>query len=188
MDEPEIKKLAKEFLEKEKKCKVRSKSDKIRPKGFELKLPQKFKRGLREERKRKKQILDIIGISEEGEIYIVECKAGVISRPLDGIGQLTRYYILVEKLGFKFFKKKIEEKWIKNNQKLREWISRSDRSKLRYYLAVPKDREEPWNEILKKSCEYLGFKESDKYKKILLFEACEKTRDGQKKTVEANGA
>lgn len=154
MGENRVKNRAREYLKENKKCKIIPKEVVWTPKNLEI-----------------QQKLDIVGIKKSGEIYVVECKAGKIGRPLQGIGQLTRYRVLIKK-DFDTFKGRLEE-WAEDDQELQKRISKSDESKLRYYLAVPKKRSGTWDKILKKCCKLLGFTQRE-YRDILLFRArCE---------------
>lgn len=164
MKEQNVKNLARDYLKKVKKCIVREKSN-----G----KPKEFQWELEELKKRTNQKLDVVGISKKGKIYVVECKAGLINRPLRGAGQLLRYRVLIER-NFEKFRENLED-WSKRDRKSENRkesevrISKNDESKLRYYLAVPKYREKEWNEILEECCRYLGFKREKEYRNILVF-------------------
>lgn len=147
MDENRVKKRAREYLKEYKKCKIMPKEVVWTPNGLQ------------------QQKLDIVGVSPRGKTYVVECKAGVIGRPLQGVGQLTRYRVLIEG-DFSGFQRKLGE--LAEDNELKKRITKISESKLRYYLAVPKNRSKEWSEILQECCRYLGFKEK-KYRDILVF-------------------
>lgn len=101
-------------------------------------------------------IPDIVGVSENGEVYVVECKAGEISHPLHGVGQLTRYRVAIEKNPLEEFKRALKTA-AKDRKVLLERIPHIQKPKLRYYLAVPKKRSKKLAKILKRYLRRLGF-------------------------------
>jgi len=73
---------------------------------------------------------DLVGVTKEGEVYVVECKGGEINRPVQGL-EILYYRALIEKE----FKRCMD--YLENRRKeWKEGVKKARRPKLRFYLAL----------------------------------------------------
>ena len=87
---------------------------------------------------RQKRKVDLVGLTGGGKIYVAECKAGTVRRPIHGLGQLLFYRALIEQNTNDFLRRLKDEKRL---LKYRKQMENSSQIKFRYYLFVsPEDK------------------------------------------------
>jgi len=96
---------------------------------------------------REAYIPDIVGIDEDGKVFVVECKTGMFNRPSEGLGRLLLYRRLVRD-HFPQFKAQLKEYYKKEGYE--EIASKARKEKVRYVLALGKARSKAREEFLRK--------------------------------------